>query len=62
MAGRATYADYLAVERGSATRHEFLEGVIVAMAGGSDEHNALTNKLAALCVMRASGACRSYFS
>ncbi len=30
------------------------------MAGGSDEHNAITNKLAALCVMRAIAPCRSY--
>lgn len=57
---RATYADYLAAERGSPTRHEYIDGVIVAMAGGSDEHNAITNKLAALAVMRATGACRSY--
>jgi Uma2 family endonuclease len=57
---RATYADYLAAEQGSSTRHEFIDGVIVAMAGGSDEHNAITNKLVALCVMRLSGSCRSY--
>lgn len=57
---RATYADYLAAEQGSPTRHEYLDGVIVAMAGGSDEHNAITNKLAALCVMRLTGTCRSY--
>jgi Uma2 family endonuclease len=57
---RATYADYLAAEQGSPTRHEYLDGVVVAMAGGSDEHNAITNKLAALCVTRSTGICRSY--
>jgi Uma2 family endonuclease len=57
---RATYAEYLAVERDSPIRHEYIDGVIVAMAGGSDEHNAITNKLAALCVTRLSGECRSY--
>jgi len=57
---RATYADYLAVETASPTRHEFIDGVIVAMAGGSDEHNAITNKLAAMCVLRVTGECRSY--
>ncbi len=57
---RATYADYLVAEQGSPTRHEYIDGVIVAMAGGSDEHNAITNKFAALCVMRLTGACRSY--
>jgi Uma2 family endonuclease len=43
---RATYADYLATERGSDRRHEFLDGVIVAMAGGSDEHNAIAFRFA----------------
>ena len=57
---RATYADYLAAEQGSPTRHEYLDGVIVALAGSSDEHNAITNKFAALCGMRLMGACRSY--
>src|SRR6266545_2324309 len=41
---RYTYADYVAVEldsRGSQTRHEFLDGEIYAMAGGSEEHSAL---------------------
>ena len=57
---RASYADYLAVEQHSLTRHELIDGVIVAMAGGSDEHNAITNKLVALCVLRLTGDCRSY--
>jgi hypothetical protein len=38
----ATYADYLAAEQTSEGRHEFIDGVIVVMAGGSDEHNALS--------------------
>ena len=41
--------DYLATEQTSERRHEFIDGVIVAMAGGFDEHNALTNKLAGRC-------------
>jgi Uma2 family endonuclease len=57
---RATYADYLAAEVGSPTRHEYIDGVIVGMAGGSDEHNAITAKLVALCVLRVSAPCRSY--
>jgi Uma2 family endonuclease len=35
---RASYVDYLAAEQDSPTRHEYIDGVIVAMAGGSDEH------------------------
>lgn len=38
---RYTYADYVALERESPTKHEFLDGEIYAMAGGSEEHSAL---------------------
>jgi Uma2 family endonuclease len=38
---RYTYADYVALELYSTTKHEFLDGEIYAMAGGSDEHSAL---------------------
>ncbi len=38
---RYTYADYVGVEEMSSTKHEFLDGEIFAMAGGSEEHSAL---------------------
>ena len=38
---RYTYADYVALEMDSSSRHEFLDGEIYAMAGGSEEHSAL---------------------
>src|SRR5437762_8784719 len=38
---RYTYADYVALERESSTKHEFLDGEIYAMAGRSEEHSAL---------------------
>ncbi len=38
---RYTYAEYVALERESPTKHEFLDGEIYAMAGGSEEHSAL---------------------
>ena len=38
---RYTYADYVALELTSPTKHEFLSGEIYAMAGGSEEHSAL---------------------
>lgn len=38
---RYTYADYVAVERDSSTKHEFFAGEIYAMAGGSEDHSAL---------------------
>ncbi len=57
---RATYADYLVVERGSEHRHELIDGVIVAMAGGSDEHNAIAGRLAMLLGLRVRPPCRYY--
>jgi hypothetical protein len=39
---------YLAVEQDRDRRHEFIDGVIVAMVGGSDEHNAIAGSLAGL--------------
>jgi Uma2 family endonuclease len=38
---RYTFEQYLALEGESPTKHEFLEGEIVAMAGGTPEHAAL---------------------
>jgi len=42
---RYTYADYVALELVSPTKHEFLDGEIYAMAGGSEEHSALAAEL-----------------
>lgn len=36
-----TFAEYLALEGASHTRHEYLNGEIFAMAGGTIEHGAL---------------------
>jgi Uma2 family endonuclease len=38
---RYTYQDYVWLEEESSTRHEFLAGEIVAMAGGTPEHAAM---------------------
>lgn len=57
---RASYAEYLAAEQNSPVRHEYIDGVIVAMAGGSDEHNAIMLQLAVLCANRRTGVCRVY--
>jgi Uma2 family endonuclease len=42
---RYTYADYVALEQISPTKHEFLNGEIYAMAGGSEEHSALSAEI-----------------
>lgn len=40
-----TYAEFLAFEEASATKHEYLDGLVVAMAGGSPEHARLSARL-----------------
>src|SRR5262249_32000266 len=40
-------AEYLAAERRSETKHEYLRGVVYAMAGASREHNRITLNLGA---------------
>src|SRR5438552_4149036 len=42
---RYTYSDYVALEQQSTTKHEFLDGEIYAMAGGSEEHSALAAEI-----------------
>lgn len=44
---RHSYAEYLAYERDSELKHEFDDGEIVAMAGGSRRHNALAMRIGA---------------
>jgi Uma2 family endonuclease len=46
---RYTYAQYVAVEEHSDIKHEFLDGAIYAMAGGSEDHSTLSvNAIVAL--------------
>lgn len=40
------YEDFLEAERHSETKHEWLDGVVYAMAGGSIEHSRLANRIA----------------
>lgn len=42
-----TYAEYLAFERASARRHEYVNGRVYAMAGGSPEHARLAGAMIA---------------
>jgi Uma2 family endonuclease len=45
---RYTYADYVGVELTSSTKHEFFDGEIYAMAGGTSEHAALSAEVVRL--------------
>jgi Uma2 family endonuclease len=39
---RYSVAEYLALERSSEQKHEYIEGEIIAMAGGRPEHSRIT--------------------
>lgn len=60
---RYTYADYVGVEQISDTRHEFYDGEIYAMAGGTEEHAALSAELVwQLATAVRERSCRVYTS
>ncbi|HEX3764286.1 MAG TPA: Uma2 family endonuclease [Kofleriaceae bacterium] len=60
---RYTYAQYVALERESPTKHEFFDGEIYAMAGGSEDPSALAvNVLAALLGAVGDRPCRVHTS
>ena len=54
---RYTYAQYLALETGSNVKHEYLDGQIYGMAGGTPEHAALAAAVVGLLfpALRAGG-------
>jgi Uma2 family endonuclease len=58
---RYTLAEYLALERSSNVKHEFLDGQIYAMAGGTPEHAALAAAVLGLLFAELRGGpCRAY--
>jgi Uma2 family endonuclease len=57
---RFTLADYLAVEEMGAVRHEYLDGEIFAMAGGTPEHAALAAAIVVLLGRTLGKDCRPY--
>ncbi len=59
---RYTLEDYLSVEEMSRVKHEFLNGEIVAMAGGSPEHAALSAAIIVLLGRELRAPCRPYSS
>jgi Uma2 family endonuclease len=54
-------ADYLAGERDSQARHEYLGGIVYAMAGGTNLHNLLAGNLFAANALRGQ-PCKPYNS
>ena len=58
---RYTLEDYLDVEESSSVRHEYLDGDIFAMAGGTPEHAALSAAVVTLLGGKLRGGpCRPY--
>lgn len=53
-----TYADYVRLEKDSPIKHEYCDGEIYAMAGGTPEHGALAMSLATILVPQLRGECR----
>jgi Uma2 family endonuclease len=57
------FADYLAIEEVARVKHEYLDGEIYAMAGGTPEHAALAAAVtAAIGEQLRGGPCRVYSS
>lgn len=59
---RYSYAEYLAYERDSALKHEWVDGEILAMAGGSRRHNALASRVSAALEAGRSADCVAFQS
>ena len=59
---RKTYLEYLAFEAEAKTKHEFVDGQIVAMAGGTPEHARLAANVSAALVTALRGRPCSAFS
>jgi Uma2 family endonuclease len=57
-----TYREYLALEEISNVKHEFLDGEIYAMAGGSVTHAGLTVGVSSALYQQLHGACRVFSS
>jgi len=56
-----TYEEYLAFERESGERHEFLDGAVVAMSGGTPQHALLAMNVGASLHLQLRGRpCRVY--
>lgn len=57
-----SYAEYLALEEHSSTRHEYSDGEIYAMAGGTPDHAALAAAVIALIRSTLPNGCRVFTS
>src|SRR5947207_10018923 len=59
---RYTYEEYLRLEEYSNVRHEYLDGQIYPMTGGTVEHSALSNAVATILIPQIRGRCTTFNS
>jgi Uma2 family endonuclease len=59
---RYSYAEYLAYERDAALKHEYVDGDILAMAGGTPRHNALASRISAALESGRRAGCTAFQS
>jgi Uma2 family endonuclease len=59
---RFTFREYLQVDAESSLRHEFLDGMILAMAGGTPDHAALAAAVSASLNQQLQGKKRGVYS
>lgn len=57
-----TFEDFVVSERDSASKHEWIDGVVYAMAGGSVEHGRLATNVTAALRAKLAGRCRVFSS
>jgi Uma2 family endonuclease len=63
LRARFSYADYVALEAESTIKHEFLDGVVYAMSGGTPEHGAIAAQIIGLLSAQLAGKrCRVFTS
>ena len=59
---RYTFSEYLLVDDGSTVRHEFMDGLILGMAGGTPDHARIAMTIGALLSQQLSGRRCAVFS
>jgi Uma2 family endonuclease len=52
-----TFEDFVAAEQDSETKHEWLDGVVYAMGGGTLEHSRLAGRMTAILSSKLAGRC-----
>ena len=59
---RLTFDEYLAFENASETRHEFVDGLVYAMAGSTDTHGLIAGNIFAAVHGHLPASCQAFMS